>query len=132
MAWRNSCTGTSTDPGYVLISDYEYYQAVAIEKIPSMLIDGVPSSWKLLGHTLRVRDRVEEWRGLTKDAAFSIGGEKVEQAGNENFSFDKYSVKISRRRVNEADGWTVTKTTSWRALYTDNVWEIGAPENMFN
>lgn len=131
MAWKNSCTGNSNDPGYVLVSDEEYYQSVAIEKIPTLFMDGKPTSWRLLAHTLRVRDRVEEWRGLTKDAAFSVGGETVEQAGNNNFSFDKYSVKISRRRANASGGWIVTKTTSWRAIYTDNQYGYGAPETAF-
>lgn len=115
----------------ILLSDEEYYQSVAIEKIPSMIMDGVPTSWRLVGHTLRVRDKVEEWRGLTKEAAAAITGETVIQCGNENFTFDQYSVKISRRRVNEANGWTVTKTTSWRALYSDNVWQYGAVESYF-
>lgn len=132
MAWRNSCTGNSSDPGYVLVSDDEYYQSVAIEKVPSLFVDGKPTAWRLLAHTMRVRDRVEEWRGLTKTAAFSIGGETVQQAGTGDFSFDKYSVKISRRRVNESNGWTVTKTTSWRALYTDGKYGYGAPETSFN
>ena len=127
MAWRNSCTGNSSDPGYVLVSDDEYYQSVAIEKVPSLFVDGKPTAWRLLAHTMRVRDRVEEWRGLTKTAAFSVG-----QAGTGDFSFDKYSVKISRRRVNESNGWTATKTTSWRALYTDGRYGYGAPETSFN
>ena len=132
MAWRNTCEATENDPGYVLVSDDEYYQSVAIEKVPSVMVDGKPTAWKLIAHTMRVRDRVEEWRGLTKAAAFSVGGETVQQTGTENYSFDKYSVKISRRRVNAANGWTVTKTTSWRALYTEGKYGYGAPETSFN
>ena len=132
MAWINSCKGDSTDSCYVLVSDDEYYQSVAIEKIPAVLVDGKPTSWWLLAHTMRVRDRVEEWRGLTQGAAFSIGGEKVQQVGTAAYSFDMYSVKISRRRVNESGEWIVTKTTSWRALYTNNKWQYGASEDKFN
>lgn len=127
MAWLSSTTTAS----HVVVSDEEYYQAVAIEKIPALTIDDIPIAWRLVAHTLRVRDRVEEWRGLSKDAAFAIGGETVQQAGTEKFSFDKYSVKVSRRRVNEANGWTVTKTTSWRALYSDGVYQYGADESSF-
>ena len=83
MAWRNSCTGDSSDPGYVLVSDEEYYQSVAIEKVPTLIMDGKPTSWRLIAHTLRCRDRVEEYRGLTKAAALAIGGETVKQAGKQ-------------------------------------------------
>lgn len=127
MSWLSSVN----DACHVVTSDEEYYQAVAIEKIPAVMVNGEVTSWRLVAHTLRVRDRVEEWRGLTKTAAFAIGGEETKQAGNEDFSFDYYSVKVSRRRVNEANGWTVTKTTSWRALYSDGVWQYGANQNNF-
>ena len=125
MAWLN----TPADP--ILVSDEEYYQSVAIEKVPTLIMDGKPTSWRLIAHTLRCRDRVEEYRGLTKVAALAIGGETVKQAGNANYSFDYYSVKISRRRANESDGWIVTKTTSWRALYTDGSYQYGAAPSVF-
>ena len=126
MAWLN----THADP--ILVSDEEYYQSIALEKIPTLFVDGEPTSWRLVAHTLRCRDRVEEYRALTKAAALAIGGETVKQAGNENYSFDYYSVKISRRRANESNGWIVTKTTSWRALYSDGAYGYGAPLSAFD
>lgn len=127
MAWLTQ----PNDNAHVILSDDEYYQSVGFDRRPSYYLDGVPYGHYLVAMSLRVRDRVEEWRGLTMAAAFAIGGETVEMAGTDSFSFESRSVKVSRRRTNEADGWTVTRTTSWRALYQSGVWQYGAPESAF-
>ena len=126
MAWLNA------PQEWIVISDDEYFQSVAIKKEPAVYIDGEVTSWRLNAYTMRVRDRVEECRGLTYTAALAISEETIQPAGGEEYNFEALSVKISRKRSNEAGGWTVTKTTSWRALYVNGIYAYGASLKNFS
>lgn len=86
------------------------------------------------GHVykLRVRTRVKEARGLARSVALTFGTDtsKVTQTTG-TYYFEHYTRKVERRKANAADGWTVTVTETWSALYEDNVWMNGCAAHYF-
>ena len=86
------------------------------------------------GHVykLRVRTRVKEARGLDRSVAltYSSDSSKVTQTTG-SYYFEHYTRKVRRRKANPADGWTVTITETWSALYQDNTRIDGCAEECF-
>ena len=86
------------------------------------------------GHVykLRVRTRVKEARALSRSLAltYSSDSSKVTQTTG-SYYFEHYTRKVERRKANQADGWTVTITETWSALYQDTTWENGCAETYF-
>lgn len=113
MAWLDSTTGD-------VIDDQSGYQTQSRE-------------WGNY-YRMRTRERITEYRGLKRSAAldtttFSDTSKIAQTPGT--FYFDKYVRTITRRKANAADGWTVTKTEKWCALYQNETWFCGAPESCF-
>ena len=86
------------------------------------------------GHVykLRVRTRIKEVRGLARSTALSYSSDasKVTQTTG-TYYFEHYTRKVERRKANAADGWTVTITETWSALYEDNTWMNGCAATYF-
>lgn len=86
------------------------------------------------GHVykLRVRTRVKEARGLARSVALTFGTDasKVTQTSG-TYYFEHYTRKVERRKANAADGWAVTVTETWSALYEDNTWMNGCAAHYF-
>ena len=86
------------------------------------------------GHVykLRVRTRVKEARALSRSLAltYSSDSSKVTQTTG-SYYFEHYTRKVERRKANQADGWTVTITETWSALYQDTTWMNGCKETYF-
>lgn len=86
------------------------------------------------GHVykLRVRTRVKEARALDRTLALSYSSDssKVTQTTG-SYYFEHYTRKVERRKANPADGWTVTITETWSALYQDATWMNGCAETYF-
>ena len=116
MAWLSS----SSTAAYRLISDESFWQPVSLSKAPAVTVNGVAVSWAWVNLQFRVRERVEEWRGLSKAAAFAIGGDVQQMSGDGTINFPNYEVKVSRRLSNAAGGYVVTKTTRWMAIYRNS------------
>lgn len=128
MAW---CGSSGMDGGWRLERDESYWQPYKIIKEPSLYFDGVPVSWRTLLFQFRVRERVETWVGLTEAAAFSITGDSSTVIGDERDNFESYSCKVTRSRSNDANGYTVTKTQRWTALYMNGGYYAGADSSIF-
>ena len=116
MAWLSQ----SSTAAYRLVSDDSFWQPVSLSKAPAVLVNGQAVSWQWVNLQFRVRERVEEWRGLSKAAAFAIGGDEQQMSGDGTINFPNYEVKISRRLSNAAGGYIVTKTTRWTAIYRNS------------
>ena len=86
------------------------------------------------GHVykLRVRTRVKEARALARTLALSYSSDssKVTQTTG-SYYFEHYTRKVERRKANQADGWTVTITETWSALYQDATWMNGCAATYF-
>lgn len=112
MGW--SSTGVSD-----VIEDECYYQALARE-------------WGYV-YKLRQRTRVTEVRGLTRSAALTYGTDVsyfTVQAWVAHY-FAHYERKIKRRKADPSDGWTVTISETWAAVYQNGNWLRGAAEHYF-
>lgn len=110
MAFINS----ENDPRYakcaVVISKDSYSQSLQAVKVVTQTINGVPTSWRWNHARLNTVEVTTEYRGLTKTFAESFGSSTSTMGGTEFFQYENYSKKVSRRRSNEAGGWTVTVT----------------------
>lgn len=112
MGW--SATGVSD-----VIEDESSYQALSRE-------------W---GHVykLRQRTRITEVRGLTRSAALGYSTREVtfftQTSGS--YYFAHFTRTVKRRKADPSDGWKVTLTETWAALYRDGVWQCGAGEPRF-
>ena len=86
------------------------------------------------GHVykLRVRTRIKDVRALDRSIALTYGTDssKVTQTTG-TYYFEHYTRKVERRKANAADGWTVTVTETWSALYQDNTWMNGCSASYF-
>ncbi len=86
------------------------------------------------GHVykLRVRTRVKEARALSRAMALTYASDssKVTQTTG-SYYFEHYTRKVERRKANPADGWTVTITETWSALYQDATWMNGCAATCF-
>ena len=84
-------------------------------------------------YTLRQRTRVTEVRGLTRSAALTYGTD-VSYFTVQNWVahyFAHYTRTVKRRKADPSDGWTVTITETWAAVYQDGEWLRGAAESYF-
>lgn len=83
-------------------------------------------------YKLRVRTITKEARALTKACAFSLASDvtHITQTGGTYF-FERYTRHVERRRTNAADGWAVTVTEKWAALYRNGTRQCGAPASSF-
>lgn len=111
------------------ISDAQY----AVEDVISDDI-GFQTLSREWGHVykLRVRTRVKEARGLARSVAlaYSSDSSKVTQTTG-SYYFEHYTRKVNRRKANHADGWTVSITETWSALYQDATWMCGCAGTYF-
>jgi len=83
-------------------------------------------------YKLRVRTVTKEARALTRACAKALASDitYITQTGGSYF-FERYARHVERRRLNAADGWGVTITEKWAALYRNGVRQCGAPAESF-
>lgn len=115
-----------------LVSDEEYWQAVGVEYVPTLYIDGNATSFAMLEAKLRVREKVTECRGhADADGAVSTQPAVDIQTTGGTFVFNKYECSVSRRRVNDAGFWRYVVKEKWCALYVNGQRTCGADATAF-
>ena len=111
MGWLSS--GTEE-----VVEDTVGYQAMAREW---------GNIWKM-----RTRTRTVEIRGLTRSAALSAGSDVAYFTVTTGTAyFAHFQRTVRRRKANAADGWTVTITKTWQALYQNSTHNAGAAAHYF-
>lgn len=131
MAWVN------TNPTEAILeSDDHYYQPINIEWVPSLLVNGTAVSFSRIEGRYRVREKVTRYAGVKSDTSISGLTESSSLVQQGAYTFESYSCKWSRRRVNPCGGYDIVKTERWMAMYTkngDGAWQriAGAAESVF-
>lgn len=116
MAWSE--TGTKE-----VIDDIEVWQVQTRE-------------WGTVFWKHRIRNRVSEVRGLSRSAALvysqstSASQSQVTNSYGTAY-FEHYSSQVQKRKANAADGWTVTITEKWVALYQNGTLFSGCAAHYF-
>lgn len=115
-----------------LVSDEEYWQALGVEYVPTLYIDGNPTGFRQIQAKLRVREKVTEYRGHTSadDTIQAVSAASIQTTGG-TYVFNSYECSVSRRRVNDAGFWRYTVKRVYRALYINGVWKYGTAESGF-
>lgn len=112
MAWKTQADDTCK----VSISKDSYVQTLDFIRVPALMINGEVTSWRWDGANLEIEEEVFEYRGLTKEAAYNVKDQTATRVVAGNFQYESFSRKVSRRRANEAGGWTVTVTEKTATL----------------
>ena len=96
MAWLDTIENNAT----VETSKRCYSQCLESKLVPAVTVDGVPVSWWRQKVILDTTETVTEVRGLSKTKALGLAN------------------TVEARRVNEADGWRVTKTEKSSSIHS--------------
>lgn len=96
---------------------------VGVERVPLVIVNGVPTSWQTNIAILVPKVRVTETRGYTSKP--DVPGNSSTVLTNGNFHFESSKIAYEARRINEADMWRLIRTETIQALYVNDRYIAG-------
>lgn len=123
MAWLSSNDANAAFSAREVVDDTEAWQVEARE-------------WGTTFWKRRIRTRVSELRGLTRDAALALSANSSSASSKITNSygsayFEHYSCQCRKSKSNAADGWKVTFTERWQAAYQNGTLFSGCAAHYF-
>ena len=123
MAWLSPNDANAAFSAREVVDDTEAWQVEARE-------------WGTTFWKRRIRTRVSELRGLTRDAALALSANSSSASSKITNSygsayFEHYSCQCRKSKSNAADGWKVTFTERWQAAYQNGELFRGCAEHYF-
>lgn len=98
---------------------------IGVEKVPNMIVNGVPTSWRTEIAVLVPRVRVTETRGYLSRPTVPANSSSVLTNASGTFHFEQEKIAYEARRINEADMWRLVKTHTIQALYVNGEFVAG-------
>lgn len=96
---------------------------VGVERVPLVIVNGVPTSWQTNIAILVPRVRVTETRGY--DSKPNVPANSSTVLTNGNFHFESSKIAYEARRINEAGMWRLIETHTIQALYVNGTYIAG-------